>query len=442
MTNRQYPFPDTIFALSSGALPSGVAVVRLSGSHVRAVVEAVTGRLQPARQAVLSSLRGEDGGPIDRGLVLFFPAPASFSGEDCAEFHLHGGRAVVAAFLRRLDAVPGLRQAEAGEFTRRAFLNGKIDLTGAEGLADLIAAETEAQRRMALDSAEGGQRALYSGWRQRLIHARAMIEAELDFADEADVPGSVSGQVWEDLGKLGAEIERHLNDSHIAEIVREGFRVVLVGAPNAGKSSLLNALARREVAIVTDIAGTTRDLVEINLDLQGMKVVVTDTAGLRASEDKVERIGIERAIAAAGRADLILELTDLTAPVDDSLDRGWTRSVLRIATKSDLLAAETGGFDHRISTVTGEGLSGLVDAIAGHAKAATATEGRTIPTRLRQIELLRTTRLHMETALDLPDLELKAEHLRLASDALGKITGAVDVEELLGVIFSEFCIGK
>ena len=267
----QSPFRDTIFALSSGGLPSGVAVVRLSGPHVCAALEAIAGRVPPARVATLCRLRDSDGGKIDRGLVLFFAGPASFTGEDCGELHVHGGRAVVATLLRRLGGLPGLRQSEAGEFTRRAFLNGKIDLTGVEGLADLLAAETEAQRRLAVENAEGGQRTLYAGWRSRLVHARAMIEAELDFADEADVDGPVSEHIWKDLGELSGEIAQHCAGFSAAEIVREGFRVALMGAPNAGKSSLLNALARREVAIVTDVPGTTRDPIEIALDLRGGK---------------------------------------------------------------------------------------------------------------------------------------------------------------------------
>ena len=438
----QSPFRDTIFALSSGGLPSGVAVVRMSGPHVRAALEAIAGRVPPARVATLCRLRDSDGRQIDRGLVLFFAGPASFTGEDCGELHVHGGRAVVATLLRRLGGLPDLRQSEAGEFTRRAFLNGKIDLTGAEGLADLLAAETEAQRRLAVENAEGGQRMLYADWRSRLVHARAMIEAELDFADEADVPGSVSDLVWADLRDLGVEIDGHLEDFHIAEIVREGFRVVFVGPPNAGKSSLLNALAQREVAIVTDVAGTTRDLVEVNLDLRGVKVVVTDTAGLRRTEDKVERIGIERAVGAATRADLILHLTDPLEQEAGSFDMDWPGPVLRIATKSDLFAERAAEFDHHVSAKTGEGLPELIDAIADRAKAATATEGRTIPTRLRQVELLRDVRAHLGALAELHDLELKAELLRLASDSLGRITGAIDVEELLDVIFSEFCIGK
>ena len=435
-------FQDSIFALSSGSLPSGVAVIRLSGPHVRAAVTAVAGRVPAPRHVELSRFRDDDGGVIDQGLVLFFPAPASFSGEDCAEFHAHGGRAVVQAMLRRLAAMPGLRQAEAGEFTRRAFLNGKIDLTGAEGLADLIAAETETQRRLALDNAQGGQRALYDGWRVRLLHARAMIEAELDFADEADVPGSVSDQVAGDLARLERDIAGHLDDFRAAGIVRDGFRVVLVGAPNAGKSSLLNALARREVAIVTDVAGTTRDLVEANLDIGGMKVVITDTAGLRDTADKVERIGVARAREAARRADLVLALADPTAKGRLPDDEGWTAPVLRVATKRDLDVAPSMAFDHHISAVTAEGLSELIAAIERHAHESTRTDGRIVPTRLRQVELLERTRGHIETATGTEALELKAEHLRLASDALGRITGAIDVEELLGVIFAEFCVGK
>ena len=223
--------------------------------------------------------------------MLFFAGPASFTGEDCAEFHLHGGRAVVSAMAEALAEFDGVRPAEAGEFTRRAFLNGKMDLVEAEALADLIAAETEAQRRFALSGAGGIQSALYAGWRKRIVHARAMIEAELDFAEEGDVPGSVSAAVWDDVRRLIAEIEAHLAGFHRAEIIREGFSVVIAGPPNAGKSSLLNALARRDVAIVTEEPGTTRDLVHVALDLRGMKVVVTDTAGIREGAGRVEAIG-------------------------------------------------------------------------------------------------------------------------------------------------------
>lgn len=436
----QSPFRDTIFALSSGGLPSGVAVVRMSGPHVRAALEAIAGRVPPARVATLCRLRDSDGGQIDRGLVLFFAGPASFTGEDCGELHVHGGRAVVATLLRRLGGLPDLRQSEAGEFTRRAFLNGKIDLTGAEGLADLLAAETEAQHRLAVENAEGGQRMLYADWRSRLVHARAMIEAELDFADEADVDGSVSERIWKDLGELSEEIARHCTGFSAAEIVREGFWVALMGAPNAGKSSLLNALARREVAIVTDVPGTTRDPIEIALDLRGLKVVVTDTAGLRDTEDTVERIGVSRALEVAARADLVLELIDVRNGGAETLVAD--KPVLRIGTKCDLAHRSRDAFDLKISVVTGEGIAALLDMIAARAEDATAASSSVVPTRLRHIELLKETRRYIAAALSPKALELRAEDLRLASESLGRIIGAIDVEDLLDVIFSQFCIGK
>lgn len=442
--NRQSLFRDTIFALSSGGLPSGVAVVRLSGPHVREVVRSIAGIVPPPRHTALRPITDMTGRVLDRGLVIFFEGPASFTGEDCAELHLHGGKATVVAILGVLGGFAGLRSAEAGEFTRRAFLNGKIDLTGAEALADLVAAETEAQRRLAWSNAEGGQRALYESWRGRLLHARAMVEAELDFADEADVPGSVSDRAWADMAVLAQEIVNHVDGFRAAEIVREGFRVVLAGPPNAGKSSLLNALARRDAAIVTDVPGTTRDLVEIALDLDGTKVVVTDTAGLRRTEDNVERIGVVRALGAAERADLILLLFDPSAPQAGFPIPDWRAPILRVATKSDLQAAEPGSFDHAISSRTQQGLPELIAVVAAAAKLATASSETTVPSRLRHVELLRQARMHLDRAVAETDsgLELRGEELRLAGDALGRITGAVDVEELLGLIFSEFCIGK
>lgn len=439
---QQSLFRGTIFALSSGGLPSGVAVIRLSGPHVREALARLAGGTPPPRVASLRRIVDGAGEPLDRGLVLFFEDPASFTGEDCAELHLHGGKAVVGAALAALAALPGLRPAEAGEFTRRAFLNGRIDLTGAEAMADLVAAETEAQRRLALDNAEGGQRQLYDGWRSRLLHARAMIEAELDFADEADVPGFVSDRVWKDMAGLSREMAAHLDGYRAAEIVRDGFRVVLIGAPNAGKSSLLNALARRDVAIVTEVPGTTRDLIEVSLDLDGVKVVVTDTAGIRQTIDSVERIGVERAIGAAGRADLVLELVEPSGEAVRLPDVDRQAPVLRVATKCDL-AGPARPEDFVISSRTGEGLPSLITEISRMAREAASATGGVVPSRIRHVELLRLCRTHIDRAeaVDTP-LELRAEELRLAADALGRITGAIDVEDLLDVIFSEFCIGK
>ncbi|RLP23764.1 tRNA uridine-5-carboxymethylaminomethyl(34) synthesis GTPase MnmE [Mesorhizobium sp. YM1C-6-2] len=438
-------FPDTIVALSSGRLPAGVAVVRISGKQTRFVLETIADKVTEPRVASYSTFRNPDGAKIDSGLLLFFPAPRSFTGEDCAEFQIHGGKAAVAALLDALTAHPGVRHAEAGEFTRRAFLNGKLDLTETEALADLISAETEAQRRLAVLNADGAQSKLYSAWRQRLIHARAMIEAELDFADEPDVPGSVADVVWADMQSLANEIRQHIGSYHRAEIIRDGFDVVIVGAPNAGKSSLLNALARRDAAIVSDEPGTTRDLVELALDLNGVKVRLTDTAGIREAAGKVEAIGIERARQRAETADLVLLLADATS---DKSGRPAVvnPNVIHIGTKADLLGADRspGRPSLMVSSLSGQGISELLEMLGERAEKAAGDAGDILPSRMRHIELLRETVAYLEAALGGSDrdLELRADDLRLAADRLGRLCGAVDVEDLLDVIFSQFCIGK
>ncbi|MFI0846710.1 tRNA uridine-5-carboxymethylaminomethyl(34) synthesis GTPase MnmE [Mesorhizobium sp. IMUNJ 23232] len=435
---------DTIVALSSGQLPSGIAVVRLSGPRVQEVIAVFAGSLPAPRVARFGVLRLADGSPLDEGLTLFFPAPRSFTGEDCAEFHIHGGRAVVEALLRAICKIEGCRLALAGEFSRRAFENGKMDLLSAEATADIVTAETEAQRRFAAQNSGGGHAALYADWRSRLIHARAFIEAELDFSDEADVPGSVSQQVWAEVASLREEVEAHISGYSKAEILRDGFDVVLLGAPNAGKSSLLNALARREAAIVTPEPGTTRDLIEILLDIDGLKVRVTDTAGIRPTEGLVERLGIERALDRAREAGLVLVLEDLTAPLP--IDGGVAKQQLLIGTKADLLDGRpvSSRYDHTISCVSGEGLQELLNTISGKAQSAAPRTGELIPWRLRHVELLAQCGRHLTAALNNTDagLELRSEELRLASNALGRIGGAVDVEDLLNVIFGQFCIGK
>ncbi|MDX8467743.1 tRNA uridine-5-carboxymethylaminomethyl(34) synthesis GTPase MnmE [Mesorhizobium sp. VK23B] len=432
---------DSIAALSSGRLPAGVAVIRVSGPKTRFVIETIAGGTVKDRFTTLRKLKTPDGSLIDQGLVLFFPGPGSFTGEDVAEFHVHGSRAVAAKMLETITGFEGVRHAEPGEFTRRAFLNGKLDLVETEALADLVNAETEAQRRFAVRNAEGAQSALYSSWRRRLIHARAMIEAEIDFADEEDVPGSVSDAVWADVTAMIAEIERHIQGFKAAEIIRDGFEVVILGAPNAGKSSLFNALARREAAIVTDEPGTTRDLLEVVLDLNGMRVPIVDTAGLREPVGKVETIGIERARAKAGGADLVLLLEDMIDPQPvGEVPTGVP--LLKIGTKADLTGTLKGSYDLVISSKDGSGLSGLLDEIAGRAAAAIGDVGDVLPSRLRHVELLKEAKDFLVAAASGARQELRAEELRLASDRLGRIVGAVDVEDMLDVIFSQFCIGK
>jgi len=434
---------DTIFALSSGRLPSGVAVVRASGPKVRFIIETIIGSDIEPRLAAYKTFRARNGDAIDRGLALFFPGPHSFTGEDCVEFHLHGGIAVVEKLLQELSELAGCRIAEAGEFTRRAFTNGKMDLTIAEGLADLIAAETEGQRRLALQVASGAQRQLYTEWRQRLVRARAFIEAELDFADESDVLGSVSDQVWRSLQALHKEIELHIASGKRAAMLRDGLHVVIAGAPNAGKSSLLNFLAGREVAIISDEAGTTRDLLEVKLDLNGIPVYVTDTAGLRETESAVEKIGIEKARERASEADLILLLEDMSDPIDVSIEEA-DAEIWRIGTKADLTGALTERWTFRISIKNGSGLDELLAKLQKFAEERIGQINDAVPTRQRHINLLRSTISEIEIAANRDDLplELRAENMRRASQYLGRITGDVDVEEILDVIFSQFCIGK
>lgn len=439
---------DTIFALSSGAPPAGVAVVRISGPNVRAALQALCGVVPEPRRAQLVRMNGADGGLIDRGIALFFDGPRSFTGEDVAELQIHGSRAGLAAILAALSALQGFRMAEPGEFTRRAFENGRMDLTAVEGLSDLIRAETEAQRRQAMAQAEGGLEVKYQGWAKRLTHARAMIEAELDFSDEEDIPGSVSAQIWADLSDLNTEIGKHLENGRFGEIVRDGYRVALVGAPNAGKSSLLNCLAKRDVAIVSDEPGTTRDIVEVRLDLNGYLVLLQDTAGLRESSSAVETEGIRRTVAAMGDADLVLEVIDpLTGSVDAVRLVGADYPRLTVWSKMDIPNAAgfmPGPGELVVSSKTGEGVGDLIAAISACLSEMDRSNGDSLPTRERHVGLLRSCSAEIYAALEdnSAPLEVRAELLRSAGLALGRITGRVDVEDLLGVIFSEFCVGK
>lgn len=427
---------DTIFALSSGALPAGVAVIRVSGPDARNTLLTMFGKVPEPRRAAYGTISDVEGNPIDSGLILFFQGPASFTGEDVVEFHMHGGRAVIAAMFKQLGTL-GLRSAEQGEFTKRAFLNGKLDLTEAEALADLIEAETEAQRRFAVMNASGGQKELYEGWRGRLIEYRALLEADLDFSDQEDVPGSVAEKVGLELEQFANEIDVHVSSFRRAEILRQGFDVVIIGRPNAGKSSLLNALARRDVALVSDEPGTTRDLIEIALDLGGVKVKVTDTAGIRDGAGKVEAMGIDRALSRASEADLVVQLQDLSSDEEPDLFEG----ALCVGSKLDLA---TGDFrlPFAISVETGQGISELLREIELKARDALGQAGDILPARLRHIELLTRAAAWMRDAISHNQIELKAEALRQASHEIGLITGRVDVEEILDVIFSRFCIGK
>jgi tRNA modification GTPase len=437
---------ETIFALSSGPPPAGVAVVRLSGPHVRFGLETLIDSIPEPRLAALRSIKARSGEAIDRGLVVFFPEPASFTGEDVAELHLHGGRAVVAAVLAELGALPGFRPAEAGEFTRRAFQNQRMDLTQVEGLADLILAETEGQRRQAMRQADGALGRLYESWRERVIRARAFLEAELDFPEEEDIPGSISVQAWDTVAALEKEIVNHVADRR-GERLRDGAEVVILGPPNAGKSSLLNAIARRDVAIVTPEPGTTRDLIEVRLDLGGYPVTLVDTAGLREAEGVVEREGIRRAEDRAANADLVLWLTDVASGASKPVR---LRSAITVGTKIDLIDSETersqiaARFDLIVSAKTGEGINELLGLITRKLVAELELGESPLMTRERHRTALLgcLEAIHSSLADPARPLELRAEDLRRAGDALARITGRIDVEDLLDVIFRDFCVGK
>ncbi len=428
---------DTIVALSSGSVPSGVAVIRLSGPATGPTLEAMLGTLPEPRRLRLApiGLRGE---LFDRGLIAWFPAPHSFTGEDCAELQVHGSPAVVRALLRALVAREGIRLAEAGEFTRRAFENGKLDLTEVEGLGDLIEAETEGQRKQAIARLSGQLSAQIEGWRERLLDGRAEIEAQLDFSDEGDV-GDLAEHFAGSLRTLLEELQTAIETVGRGRVVREGLRVALAGPPNAGKSSLLNALAKSEVAIVTDEPGTTRDVREVAIDLGGQLVILVDMAGLRETDSKAEAEGVRRARAEIAQADLVLWLR---APdVTEVAPEATGAPVWRVATKSDL-GAPTGPVEAAVSTRTDAGLPDLLQKLSGFAAATTAGEPPLL-SRERDLAALKAAHAAIEEAIErLDDPEIAAESLRRATNALERLLGRIDAESVLDRLFSAFCIGK
>lgn len=442
------PHGDTIYALSSGRPPVAIAVIRISGPRAGEALKALAGRIPEPRRAMFARLRDPNSGePIDDALALYFAGPHSETGEDTAELQVHGGRAVIAAVLRALSRLEGLRPAEPGEFTRRSFENGKLDLTGVEGLADLIFAETDAQRRQALRQLHGllGTRA--EEWRTRLIEAQALAEAGIDFSDEADVSGDVLQRSLVIAQDLERDIGAVLRDARRGERLREGLVVAIAGPPNAGKSTLLNRIARREAAIVSPYAGTTRDVIEVHLDLDGYPVTVLDTAGIRETDDPVEREGVARAKARAAAADLVLWVTDGSDPVQDAAPpvsaRQWrVRNKIDVAPPMKIMSHDKHD-EYAVSAATGEGMDTLLAALADFARENMGGLEPALVTRERQRRLLEDAQAALARAIAAAEREdIFAEELRMAARALGRLTGRVDVEDVLDVIFRDFCIGK
>lgn len=452
-----HPRDQTIFALSSGRIPSAIALVRVSGSQSGSVLERLAGKLPAPRLATRVLLRDIESQPIDDAVMLWFPGPASATGEDVAEFHVHGGRAVLASLFAAFSKFADVRPAEPGEFTRRAFENGKLDLTEAEALDDLIHADTDRQRRQALRQLKGllGDRA--RDWRARIIEATALVEAGIDFSDEADVPTELIATARTKITCLLDEIREALASGGRGERLRDGLVVAITGPPNVGKSTLMNQLARREVAIVSPHAGTTRDVIEVQLDLDGYPVTVIDTAGIRETDDPVEQEGVRRARARASEADLVLWLSDQSADRPGATHlRGGEAPVWIIRNKVDLddegsgsgdtarPLADRSTADYAISASRGDGVQELIAGLIGFARDFFgASEGGLI-TRERQRGLVQQAADALQRSLLIEETseELTAEELRIAAQALGRLLGRVDVEDILDVIFREFCIGK
>jgi len=452
-----HPREQTIFALSSGRPPSAISIVRVSGPEAATALTLLAGKIPLPRMATRALLRDGHRQPIDDAVVLWFPGPASATGEDVAEFHVHGGRAILAALFATFSALDDMRAAEPGEFTRRAFENGKLDLTEAEGLDDLIHADTDRQRSQALRQLKGllGDRA--RDWRAQIIEASALIEAGIDFSDEGDVSAELIAPALAKIKMLLGEIQHVLAEQGRSERLREGLVVAIAGPPNVGKSTLMNQLARREVAIVSPHAGTTRDIIEVQLDLDGYPVTVIDTAGIRDTDDPVEREGVRRARARAAEADLVLWLVDATH--EKNLDEG-AAPVWVVRNKIDLDAVESDAAIHRrsagvleqgrtsadfaISASRGDGIAELISALVGFAQSYFGSGEGGLISRERQRKLLEQTvvSLRRGTGVIEHGEELAAEDLRIAARSLGQLLGRVDVEDLLDVIFRDFCIGK
>ena len=443
----------TIYALSTVLGKSGVAVIRISGSKafdvVRLMTSLKTDEIKP-RYAYFVKLKDIAGQQIlDKCLLLYFKAPNSFTGEDIIELHTHGSRAVISAVLNNLSRIPDFRMAEPGEFSKRAFYNQKMDLTEAEGLADLIDAETEAQQKYALRQMEGNLKNLYEDWREKLVNIMAHLEAYIDFPDE-EIPENIVSEMNNTVFKLKNEIKEHLSSDNIGERLREGFRVVIVGRPNAGKSSLLNAIAKRDVVIVSDIAGTTRDAVDIHLDLNGYPVIITDTAGIRETEEAIERQGVEIAYRKIEDADLLLCLYDAsqdTVQVFEKIEKTFKNKMIYIANKSDNLTKEQ-CFEIKkqgitlISVKQQQGIDIVLDKISAVINDKFTSNSNLLITRARYREALNEALRSLDLFNLNKEIELSAEDIRLAARKIGKITGRIEIDEILDKIFGSFCIGK
>ncbi|MEH6497071.1 MAG: tRNA uridine-5-carboxymethylaminomethyl(34) synthesis GTPase MnmE [Pseudomonas marincola] len=440
---------NTIFALASGRGRAGVAVVRLSGPAALDILTALTKKALPKlRYAAVREIYALDKSfLIDEALVLTFKGPNSFTGEDVVELHLHGGPAIVEALFNQLVKIPDVRSAEPGEFTRRAFEHGKLDLTEAEGIGDLVNAETHAQHQQALRQMRGALGTLYNGWREALIHSLAHLEADIDFPDE-DMPGGVAEAIRPRIEGLRREIEAHLADGSRGEKIREGLDVVILGSPNVGKSSLLNKLAKKEAAIVTDQAGTTRDIVEVHLDLAGYPVTIADTAGLREADDIVEQEGIRRARERALSADIRIFMTEAgqisldDTEFSDLVDESSYHLVNKLDLSKNALQADPKDRQFFLSVKTEEGLDAFLQRLEQDVVDRLDVSGAPSLTRVRHRQALEDCTEALSRFDNAPDPELAAEDVRLAARALGRITGRVDVEDVLDVVFGDFCIGK